>query len=722
MAGYGQHSRGKPVLYKPTDFGREQSRSQTNTLGEAKTDEKVIKRIQKRLASCEEEKSVKCESRNTNLTLKRPDKVTIATKRSIDEDSSCIQVETGRSNSTNWEDKTPNGVSDKDLGKIKQLQEFMAKQQMSARENGKVDKEDKGCNDNLERVSVISCKDNKDSKQSSKSKRHYLSSKTAQRTIRQDRQTDTEKNRAKTSNKKNKDKVGTKIVKEKNSDVSSGSGRKKTNLVQKLDSQQNLDRKGFGRTHPHTVFSPHGVGFPNDLAFLQMQYGVAGPNSGEDKQSILGNPHNHVTDYKKTKRDISKSQRQSGAIKSLPLPNKISSPEKSERQKSLDFVKNFFDTDPEVQYNRKHNAEKRAVAARPSTPGEHISPQVNDISANKTAGINMKSTSNPSLNNAINQHTANINQQVVNLQNTNTRSLLQNHTHQYESNISLPYSSTYHASTYHHVTDMPDVNSLQLSGHTSAPAARQSSFHQNQSALQQGITQASLHHNVIATPNALYTDVTHNQTPLHHQHQQQQHEGASYQDMFSQMNVPSTLSTGSNAYGVLQQQNAISNTISSTPVNGFSMYSGYFPQGTHQHSHVQHVEQHIDPNLMTKIFQTQTKSIAWQEAALNKCGPIDSSQARSLIEQLINGTYECMVCCETVKWNNAVWSCCSCYHIFHLNCIRKWARSEAAAVKGNFICFYSYFEIFSNCKISIMKISANYIVSVSAEDGMSYGK
>merc|ERR1719495_1054285 len=39
------------------------------------------------------------------------------------------------------------------------------------------------------------------------------------------------------------------------------------------------------------------------------------------------------------------------------------SKDKSEQKKSLDFVKSFFDTDPEVQYNRKINAEKRNAAA-----------------------------------------------------------------------------------------------------------------------------------------------------------------------------------------------------------------------------------------------------------------------------------------------------------------------------------------------------------------------
>ena len=82
------------------------------------------------------------------------------------------------------------------------------------------------------------------------------------------------------------------------------------------------------------------------------------------------------------------------------------------------------------------------------------------------------------------------------------------------------------------------------------------------------------------------------------------------------------------------------------------------------------------------IEEAAPKQKKWQKNALNKCSPIDSKQARSLIEELIKGTYECMVCCDSVKNNNQVWSCGSCLHIFHLCCIRKWAKSEAAAVKG----------------------------------------
>ncbi|KAI4302538.1 hypothetical protein MLD38_038269 [Melastoma candidum] len=47
-------------------------------------------------------------------------------------------------------------------------------------------------------------------------------------------------------------------------------------------------------------------------------------------------------------------------------------------------------------------------------------------------------------------------------------------------------------------------------------------------------------------------------------------------------------------------------------------------------------------------------------------------------EKLLKGTVECMICCDMVRRSAPIWSCSSCYSIFHLNCIRKWARAPTS--------------------------------------------
>ncbi|XP_064614665.1 transcriptional repressor NF-X1-like [Liolophura sinensis] len=63
-------------------------------------------------------------------------------------------------------------------------------------------------------------------------------------------------------------------------------------------------------------------------------------------------------------------------------------------------------------------------------------------------------------------------------------------------------------------------------------------------------------------------------------------------------------------------------------------------------------------------------------------GRVDETQRESYIEQLRQGSYECMVCCCNIRCEVAIWSCSNCYHIFHLYCIKKWARSPAACIEG----------------------------------------
>lgn len=47
-------------------------------------------------------------------------------------------------------------------------------------------------------------------------------------------------------------------------------------------------------------------------------------------------------------------------------------------------------------------------------------------------------------------------------------------------------------------------------------------------------------------------------------------------------------------------------------------------------------------------------------------------------DKLTKGTVECMICYDMVRRSAPIWSCSSCYSIFHLNCIKKWARAPTS--------------------------------------------
>jgi len=56
-----------------------------------------------------------------------------------------------------------------------------------------------------------------------------------------------------------------------------------------------------------------------------------------------------------------------------------------------------------------------------------------------------------------------------------------------------------------------------------------------------------------------------------------------------------------------------------------------------------------------------------------------------LSEQLMRGLTECMVCLERVKQMQATWDCHNCYQVFHIGCIRKWAKT-ATTESGGWRC------------------------------------
>ncbi|XP_014862688.1 PREDICTED: transcriptional repressor NF-X1-like [Poecilia mexicana] len=76
--------------------------------------------------------------------------------------------------------------------------------------------------------------------------------------------------------------------------------------------------------------------------------------------------------------------------------------------------------------------------------------------------------------------------------------------------------------------------------------------------------------------------------------------------------------------------------------------------------------------------RTNHQSVNSGQRSSDKMPKSKETQTGCLIEQLSEEKYECMVCCDVIRVMAPVWSCHSCFHVFHLNCIKKWARSPAS--------------------------------------------
>ncbi|CEG81703.1 hypothetical protein RMATCC62417_15868 [Rhizopus microsporus] len=61
----------------------------------------------------------------------------------------------------------------------------------------------------------------------------------------------------------------------------------------------------------------------------------------------------------------------------------------------------------------------------------------------------------------------------------------------------------------------------------------------------------------------------------------------------------------------------------------------------------------------------------------------DHDIATKLIYELKNSTYECMICMDTVRPANQIWSCDCCWAVFHLGCIKMWANKSLQDTSSN---------------------------------------
>ncbi|XP_068662679.1 NF-X1-type zinc finger protein NFXL1-like [Aristolochia californica] len=77
----------------------------------------------------------------------------------------------------------------------------------------------------------------------------------------------------------------------------------------------------------------------------------------------------------------------------------------------------------------------------------------------------------------------------------------------------------------------------------------------------------------------------------------------------------------------------------------------------------------------TYVVHSVNKEVAENSGSGESSVPL---LVQEIQEKLAIGTVECMICYEMVRRSAAIWSCSSCFSIFHLHCIKKWARAPTS--------------------------------------------
>ena len=72
----------------------------------------------------------------------------------------------------------------------------------------------------------------------------------------------------------------------------------------------------------------------------------------------------------------------------------------------------------------------------------------------------------------------------------------------------------------------------------------------------------------------------------------------------------------------------------------------------------------------------KTSKLDWYISKVDQNKMIIPEHTRNLINDLLHNKVECMVCNDTVKKNQPVWSCSTCFTIFHLKCIDEWIKKK----------------------------------------------
>lgn len=79
---------------------------------------------------------------------------------------------------------------------------------------------------------------------------------------------------------------------------------------------------------------------------------------------------------------------------------------------------------------------------------------------------------------------------------------------------------------------------------------------------------------------------------------------------------------------------------------------------------------------------------------------VDESLASTIIQEIIDGTYTCLVCTCEIDHTSKIWSCDQCYRVYDLDCIKDWAVRGSSTKNKEWRC--------PSCNVGHRKIPSRF--------------
>ncbi|RLV91836.1 FKBP12-associated protein 1 [Spathaspora sp. JA1] len=79
---------------------------------------------------------------------------------------------------------------------------------------------------------------------------------------------------------------------------------------------------------------------------------------------------------------------------------------------------------------------------------------------------------------------------------------------------------------------------------------------------------------------------------------------------------------------------------------------------------------------------------------------VDESLGSTIIREIIEGTYTCLVCTGEISPESKIWSCQHCYRVYDIDCIKDWATRGSSTVNRSWRC--------PSCNVLTQKIPSRF--------------